>query len=416
MILQLHPTGNANVRQVLRSLIEAGQLGAFATTLGFAEPSAWQAHLPDRLRRELGRRNFAVPRDRLFTHPTRETLRLIAVRLGWLRLAQYNRGCLSEIKMYTDFDAHFAGRLPGFRGRFGLRAVYAYEDGAESVFTAARSLGLSTFYELPIVYWETLVKLLTEEAERWPAWRPTFGGIQDSPELRARKQREIELADTVICPSRFVLDSIPPELRAGRRCVLAPYGGPVMAPDVRMERNPRGARLRVLFAGALSQRKGLADVFAAWRMLKRSDIELVVLGRLLAPLEFYTRQCPGFIYEAPRPHADVLALMQTCDVFLFPSIAEGRALVQQEAMACGLPLIATPNAGGDDLIVEGTTGFLVPIRQPEAVARRLDWCADHREGVREMGDQARLHAAAFSWEAFRKSIAAITSDVPNPSQ
>ena len=121
----------------------------------------------------------------------------------------------------------------------------------------------------------------------------------------------------------------------------------------------------------MTQRKGLADLFAAFRLLKRSDVELVVMGSPLASHEFYRSELPDFQYEPPRPHAEVLKLMQSCDVFVLPSIVEGRALVQQEAMACGLPLIVTANAGAEDVIDEGETGFLVPIRSPEVIAERI---------------------------------------------
>src|SRR3989442_15995027 len=109
------------------------------------------------------------------------------------------------------------------------------------------------------------------------------------------------------------------------------------------------------------------------KLVKPSDAELVVMGSLILPMQFYRNQCEHFIYEPPRPHPEVLRLMRTCDVLVLPSIVEGRALVQQEAMACGLPVIATKNAGGDDLIEEGRTGFLVPIRSPETIAEKINW-------------------------------------------
>src|SRR4029077_12459901 len=158
----------------------------------------------------------------------------------------------------------------------------------------------------------------------------------------------------------------------------APFGSPHVDLANRLsEKNP-GAPLRVLFAGALTQRKGLADLFAAMKMIDSNAVELVVMGSLLRPLQWYRERFAQFVYEPPRPHRDFLQLMQSCDVFVFPSIVEGRALVQQEAMACGLPLIATKNAGADDLIDDGVTGFLVPIRSPDAIAEKISWCAANR--------------------------------------
>jgi glycosyltransferase involved in cell wall biosynthesis len=98
--------------------------------------------------------------------------------------------------------------------------------------------------------------------------------------------------------------------------------------------------------------------------------------------------------------------MQTCDVFVLPSIVEGRALVQQEAMACGLPLIATKNTGGDDLIVEGETGFLVPIRSPGSLAEKITWCAENRPRVSGMGIAAQKRARELTWRSYGDTVVA----------
>ncbi|HEY0551328.1 MAG TPA: glycosyltransferase, partial [Verrucomicrobiae bacterium] len=200
------------------------------------------------------------------------------------------------------------------------------------------------------------------------------------------------------------LDSLPTQARLNKTCVVAEFGSPQAA----QFKNEKGRRddgtLRVLFAGSLTQRKGLADLFAAMKLLKGWNVELVVMGAPVAPLEFYRHQFGGFRYEAPRPHNEVLELMCACDVFVLPSIVEGRALVQQEAMACGLPLIVTPNAGGEDLIDEARTGFLVPIRSPEILAGKIAWYADHREALPEMGAAARAKAAKYTWDAYGQKI------------
>jgi glycosyltransferase involved in cell wall biosynthesis len=142
----------------------------------------------------------------------------------------------------------------------------------------------------------------------------------------------------------------------------------------------------------------------AVRLLNRDDVELVIMGSLLAPMEFYRKQGIEFVYEPPRPHHAVLQLMKTCDVLVLPSIVEGRALVQQEAMACGLPIIVTPNAGGEDLVLEGETGFLVPIRNPESITSKLAWLADHRDDLAAMRDVCREKAAQYSWGRYARLI------------
>ena len=97
--------------------------------------------------------------------------------------------------------------------------------------------------------------------------------------------------------------------------------------------------------------------------------------------------------------------MRSCDVFCLPSIVEGRALVMQEAMSQGLPLIITPNTGGGDLIVEGETGFLVPIRNSEKIAEKIAWFADHRALLADMSRAARNKAGELTWQRYGQTIA-----------
>jgi len=291
------------------------------------------------------------------------------------------------------------------------KGLYGYEDGCLETFRAARRRGLKCFYDLPIAYWEVVQRLLAEEAERLPEWEPTLVGTRDSRPKLQRKTEELALADVVICPSQFVLESLPEAIRREKQCVVAEFGSPPANPEA-VRRASDSEKLRVLFAGSLTQRKGLADVFAAMKLLKRHDVELIVMGSPIAPMEFYRSQYRDFTYMSTRPHDEVLKLMQSCDVLVLPSIAEGRALVQQEAMANGLPLIVTENTGGEDLIVEGETGFLVPIRSPDKIAEKVAWLADHRGNLPGMREASIRKAGQYPWQRYTDTIlASITASL-----
>ena len=76
-------------------------------------------------------------------------------------------------------------------------------------------------------------------------------------------------------------------------------------------------------------------------------------------------------------------------VFVLASVQEGLATVQGQAMACGLPVIATTNTGGEDLFTNGVEGFIVPIRSPEAIREKVLYLYEHPE-VREEMSRAAL--------------------------
>ena len=332
-------------------------------------------------------------------------MRLFAQKFGWSGLTQHETGWACIDQVYREVDRTVARRMAQSDAARLPQGIYGYEDGCLETFRAAKARGVRRCYDLPIAYWGVVRKLMDEEGERLPEWEPTLISTRDSQAKLERKSAELELADVVICPSLFVQRSLPAPAREAKLCVVAEFGSPeAVAPE---NLPPRaGGKLRVLFAGSMTQRKGLADLFAAMKLLNRSDVELLVMGSPIAPMEFYRRQYDSFTYLSTRPHREVLELMRGCDVLVLPSLAEGRALVQQEALANGLPLIITENTGGEDLIVPGETGFLVPIRSPEKIAEKIAWLADHRGSMPEMRVAAIRKAREYPWRRYTDRVLA----------
>jgi glycosyltransferase involved in cell wall biosynthesis len=373
MLTVSHPTVNQYVRALVSALDCRGALLEFHTTVA------------------VGRRSVNIGRHKLRQHPYRETLRLLGqrLRLGWL--TRHEIGWASVDSVAREFDRCVARDLADDE------AVYCYEDSAFFTFRVAERMGIKRYYELPILYWESARQLLQEEADRYPEWAPTLLGTRDSTAKLERKSAEVRLADLVICPSKRVQLSLP----SGTRSLVAKYGCPAPIEQRPVRSTPR---LRVLFAGTMTQRKGLADLFSALNKLKRSDVELVILGSPVVPLEFYRKIYPHFQYESPRSHWKVKQLMLACDILVLPSIVEGRAMVQLEALSCGLPIIVTPNAGAEDLVDAGKTGFLVPIRAPEKLAETIDWIADHRAWINEVRASVLQKARQSSWDGYTAKV------------
>lgn len=327
---------------------------------------------------------------------------MVAKKGVFSKLAKHETGPFSVDGVYHALDRRVAAAIA--KAPANTTAVYAYEDGALAAFTAAKKAGIACIYDLPIAYWETKQRLMQEEAERLPLWAPTLGGsINDSQEKLDRKTQELELADVVVGPGSFVMDSLP-AWASDKHRIVSPFGSPGVPSTATLPIKPTDRPLRVLFVGSMTQRKGLADLFAAMKLLDPKQVELIVLGSQLVSHSFYQEQCHNFTYASTRPHAEVLKLMASCDVFCLPSIAEGRALVMQEAMSQGLPVIITANTGGADLVIPDETGFLVPIRSPEAIASSIQWFVDNREEIPRMGKVARRHSARYTWSAYGDTV------------
>lgn len=404
-ILMSHPTGNSNVRAVIKTLCQENLLAEFNTTIGLSSDHYLMSILSNRLGDQLSRRSFPLSSGMLKSHPLTEIARLMLPKLGLKRFVKQEHSWASIDSVYRNLDHHVARRIIARRSTKDYTAVYGYEDGALESFRAAKERGLTCIYDLPIAYWETSRRLMKEEAIRLPEWAITLaGGIRDSAEKLERKTQELELADIVVAPGDFVLASIPTWAK-NKHMVLAPFGSPTTgALFTKSSSTKENSKLRVLFAGSMSQRKGLGDLFNAMKLLDTDKIELIVMGSLMAPMAFYRAQFPSFTYMPNRPHHQVLELMRSCDVLCLPSIVEGRALVMQEAMSQGLPIIITAHTGGADLIIEEKTGFLIPIRSPEAIAEKLSWFLKKKTRISEMRVHARTHAAAYTWETYGATI------------
>jgi starch synthase len=395
-VLISHPTGNANVRAAAEAFHTAGLLASFHTALG------WPAYrwLPAALQR----RGIRLPARLLRLHPQRELGRLLASRAGLASLTRHETGPFCVDRVYHQVDAVVAKALSARAHTL----VYAYEDGALASFRRAQRLGITRVYELPIGYWRYARRLFAEEAERRPAWAATLDGLADSPAKLARKDAELALADQIIVPSRFVQRTLAdsPGCTDAPVAVL-PYGCP--PPLAHLPDRRRQGPLRVLFVGGLSQRKGLADLLEAVQLLG-SAVQLTLIGRQVGgACEPLQEALARHRWLGALPRSAVLAEMRAHDVLVLPSLFEGLPLVIGEALAQGLPVIATPNAAAEELIEHGQEGFVVPIRSPEALASHLERLAAQPEILQNMAAAALERAAGCTWLRYGQRLCELIS-------
>jgi glycosyltransferase involved in cell wall biosynthesis len=410
MVLLSHPTGNEFVRHAARAFVGASMLGEFHTGVSW-NPDGWMhGLLPAKLRAELGRRAYAPEvRPLIKNHPLRETGRLLSQTLGWKSLTRHETGPCSIDGVFRDLDRRVARRL---RCVAGFSAVYAYEDGAEFSFAAARQAGVKTIYDLPIGYWRAGQNVFKEESLREPEWACTLTGTLDSAAKLERKDQELRLADAIVVASSFTKSTLAemPELKAP--VFVVPYGAPPVAKQARVA--SRNGPLRVMFAGSLTQRKGVSYFLKACELM-RGAVEVTIVGRKptdqCAPLEAALKR---HRYIVSVPHHEMLAEMSRQDVLVFPSLFEGFGLVILEAMAQGVPVITTEATAGPEVITEGEDGFIVPIRDAAAIAAHLDRLSSDRELLRAMSEAAHAKAARLGWEHYREGLVSAVKTAITP--
>ena len=392
-----HPTGNTFVRALLHQLNTQNQLEKFFTTIGAEEGanSLISAFCGEK-------RKYTIPDTKISRQWVPEVIRLLSKGNQ-----EKKRRKIDLSYQALDHKVSLALSNPS------SQVLHAYEDGCSDSFARAKQLGMQCSYELPIAHWATVRRLLAEEAERYPEWEPTLESTREPEEKLFRKEEELRLADRITCPSQFVLDSIPLEIKQKTPCQISPFGSPPCKP-VDFERPQENETIKLLFVGSMSQRKGLADLFEAMKLLKGEPISLSILGQPSMPMEFYRKQLAVFEYFPPCSNQKVREIMRTHDAVVLPSIVEGRALVQQEALSCGLPIIVTPNAGGEDLVEEGITGHLVPIRSPEKIAEAIRAMIKNKNPKEEIRMLCQKKATQYTWANYAQNI--IDFNLPNHAQ
>lgn len=147
---------------------------------------------------------------------------------------------------------------------------------------------------------------------------------------------------------------------------------------------------RVLYVGALSVRKGIRYLLDAVSPLKLPNFECVLTGSVLDEVKPLLRDLPQHVrVTGVLPQAELYRYYSNGSVLVLPSVEDGFGMVMAQAMACGLPVIASTNTGARDLFTDGVEGFIVPIRSPEMLREKI--CSLYEQpDVQQQMSQAAL--------------------------
>ena len=400
-ILFSHATGNQNVRAALAGLEKHGILGHFCTTVAlFGDRQASDSKLLS----EIYRRSYDnILKEITSVRPFREVCRLLCLKLRLRKFIAHEEGIFSIDAVIKDLDKYVSKNLNIYK-QTGITSIYAYEDGAIESFREAKKNRLDCFYDLPIGYWRAARRLLEIEREVWPDWVSTLSGFNDSENKLLTKDKEIELADKIFVASSFTaltLSEYPGILPPVK---VIPYGFPAVFSDRKFEIT-RNKKLKILFVGGLSQRKGIANLFAAAAALK-DNVELTIVGQgnttSCLPLQ---KELVKHTWIPSIPHGDILKLMQVHDVFIFPSLFEGFGLVITEAMSQGLPVITTDRTVGPDFIRNHENGWIIKASSTEAIIEAIENILINRNQLTNIGKSAMETARLRPWFKYGEDLA-----------
>ena len=347
-----------------------------------------------------------------------DLLAALVARLGWLGAHHRHSVTNALFQQVRNAVATQAGRHATQASH-----VVAYEGFALEAFQALRATGAGrTVLSYPVAHHRHRRQRRLQELVRQPEFATTWPDFDDWPAgHEQRLDDEIELADCVLLGSGYARDSFLQQgVPAGKLCVV-PYGvdldvfHPTRRPSKSAPETPTAAAataafaahiappapaaFEAVFAGQLTQRKGLSYLLRGWQQFARPGARLTLIGAVVGDSRPLARHAAGCVHLPHQTRSELAQRFRDAHVLVFPTLVEGMPLVVLEAMACGLPVIATANGPGE-IVRDGVDGFLIPECDAQAVCDRLDRLHRDRDLCAWMGRNAAARAREFSWDAY----------------
>jgi glycosyltransferase involved in cell wall biosynthesis len=239
-------------------------------------------------------------------------------------------------------------------------------------------------------------EIVADEFRRWDISPP-----HTDPRDTLREETIYDVADAITVPSSFSRRSFVDRGVPANKIHTIPYG-------VRLETFARVAdpprdRFEVLFVGQVSLRKGVPYLLQAFQQLRHPSKRLRFAGAIAPEIKQLLARLPQQNVEflGSVPQTQLPRMMSESHVLVLPSIEDGFGLVMSQALACGCPVVASTNTGGDDLLTEGVEGFIVPIRNADVVTSRMQQLADDPDLQHRMSEAALLRVKSLGgWRQY----------------
>ena len=344
-----------------RALVRAGELGLLCTDAWVRPGSVWASlpgtrRLRDRYHDELAEAAVFAPTARMLAFEVGQRLRRSR---GWDAIIARNT-------LYQKYlVAHLAAVAESFDGG-DPPTLFSYSGAALELFRFAKARG-----------WRTVLgqidpgpeeeRIVEAESRRYPELRTSW---KPNPPLYWEQWREeVALADRIVVNSEWSLQCLVKEGVPAEKMEIVPLVYEEFVGGLSTERPAKeGLNLEILFLGQINLRKGMGRLLEAMRLLKDEPISLTLAG----PSEID----PSAWGDLPRvkwvgviPRSEVGKSYGAADLFILPTLSDGYALTQLEALAHGLPVLASRHCG--EAVTHGENGWILPDLEPENIANAI---------------------------------------------
>jgi glycosyltransferase involved in cell wall biosynthesis len=301
---------------------------------------------------------------------------------------------------FTNIGAAFARRVRDTLSANGdvdsNSLFFSYDTGALEALEWCREQGVKCVLD-QMDPSRVEVKMILEEEKQWPNW--ALQSLNVPEEYFRRREREWALADCVMVNSDFCRRALLQQDVPAEKLAVVPLsfeGDPerreILKGQILLQKS--GSKLRVLFLGQVILRKGIQYLIQAAKLLKDEPIQFDVVGPIGISGEALASAPANMVFHGRATRDQTANWYQQSDVFVLPTLSDGFALTQLEAMSYGLPVVATLSCG--EVVTDGTDGFILPSRDADALAKALQRYVREPQLIRHQSHAALAKVGKFS--------------------
>lgn len=249
-------------------------------------------------------------------------------------------------------------------------------------------------------------KIVQNEAERWPGWSRQVPVIDER--FESRLEAEWEKATVVVVNSDWSKKGLIDQGVPQEKIEVVPLAYDSLVNPSALNRHRDDESVHVLWLGTVNLAKGIQYLLEAARSLAEAPIRFSIVGPIEITEKAITSAPSNVNFMGQVPRDKTTSWYRSADVFVLPTLSDGFAITQLEAMAHGLPVVVTPNCG--KVVTDGEDGFQVPPRDAEALVEVFTSILEDPACITYMGRKALETAQTFTLDRVADRLLEIVGD------
>lgn len=310
---------------------------------------------------------------------------------------------------FDDYVARQIEKHARQKGDSENMVFWGFQGSCHNSLIAAKKAGMITVIELSTAHVVAAKRILGEEEHLQPEWADSIDNLNFPEAYEKRLISEPHLADYVVAASKFTKSTLQEVGIPDERILYLPLGVDVAAVACKASTS-YNKPIKLLYAGTVTQRKGIKYLLEALKHFDTSLLELHIYGHIQGSGDAFKAYEKNIIYHGPVSQKDLFALYKNFDFLVLPSVFEGFGLVIVEAMAAGLPVITTKHTYGAELINQKDNGYLVEVRSVHALRQVFDEIIKlDAKQYEKISLKAKDAINSLSWKSYKSRLKSLLS-------